>query len=202
MKSCATYVAGSTLCLLLTGCFTAREARVESDYSYAGQFRRYRTYEFVSGQGLAADTSRLGDAVRDAIRLRLKVQGYRPARRHPDLLVNFRLFEGDMRFRGYMQQDFARWISNGYVEDEETPSEGRQGYEPVRMLLKEGTLLITLIDHKTNRAVWNGYASGVSIPAGNQGEVVLRRSVRSIFDQYHVFTEGYLQGASGESVER
>ncbi|UYZ61392.1 DUF4136 domain-containing protein [Hymenobacter weizhouensis] len=202
MKLSVTHLAGYALALSLCGCFAAREARVESDYSYAGQFRRYRTYEFVTGQGLTADTSRLGEAVRDAIRTRLKVQGYRPARRNPDLLVNFRLFEGDMRFRGYMQQDFTKWVNNGYAEDDETPKEARQGYEPVRMLLTEGTLLITLIDSKTNRAVWNGYASGVSIPQGNQAEIILRRSVRSIFDQYHVFTEGYLQGGSGEAVER
>ncbi|SNR69453.1 DUF4136 domain-containing protein [Hymenobacter mucosus] len=195
MKSFLPFLAGCTL--VLSGCLASREARVESDYSFAGQFRRYRTYEFINGEGLASDTSHLGEAVRDAIRTRMKVQGYKPARRRPDLLVNFRLFEGDMRFRGYQQPDFTRWIKTGYVEDEETPTDQRQGYSPVRMLLSEGTLLVTLIDNQTNRAVWNGYASGVSVPPGPQGEVVLRRSVRSIFDQYHVFTEGYLQ-SNGE----
>ena len=33
----------------------SREARVESDYSFAGQFKRYRTYEFVSGDGITSD---------------------------------------------------------------------------------------------------------------------------------------------------
>lgn len=192
MKLLATLLAGGSL--LLSGCLMSREARVESDYSYAGQFRRYRTYEFISGDGINSDTSRLGEAVRDAIRARMKVQGYRPARRRPDLLVNFRLFEGDMRFRGYSQEDFTKWVKMGYAEDDETPKEDRKGYQPVRLLLSEGTLLVTLIDNQTNRAVWNGYASGVSVPPGPQGEVVLRRSVRSIFDQYHVFTAGYLDG--------
>ena len=182
--------------LLLSGCLISQEARVESDYSYAGQFRRYRTYEFVSGEGLNSDTSRLGEAVRDAIRTRLKVQGYRSSRRKPDLLVNFHLYEGDMRFRGYQQDDFTKWVNNGNTEDEDTPKESRKGYQPVRLLLAEGTLLVTLIDNRSNKAIWNGYASGVSVPTGPQGEVVLRRSVRSIFDQYHVFTTGYLSGQS------
>ncbi|TGE07912.1 DUF4136 domain-containing protein [Hymenobacter fodinae] len=185
------------LSMALSGCLMSREARVESDYSFSGQFRRYRTYEFVSGDGIASDTSRLGEAVRDAIRTRMKVQGYRPAKRRPDLLVNFRLFEGTMRFRGYQQPDFSRWVKTGYADDDETPSDQRQGYSPVKMLLLDGTLLVTLIDNQTNRAVWNGYASGVSVPTGPQGELILRRSVRSIFDQYHVFTEGYLQGNNG-----
>ncbi|WP_157807229.1 DUF4136 domain-containing protein [Hymenobacter chitinivorans] len=184
------------LALALSGCFAAREARIESDYSYTGNFRRYRTYEFVTGQGLAADSSKLGEILRDAIRTRMRVQGYKPARNRPDLLVMFRLFEGDMAFRGYAQEDMTRWMTSGMVEDDETPKEVRQGYQPVRMVLAEGTLLVTLIDNRTNRAVWNGYASGVTVPPGPQGEMILRRSVRSIFDQYHVFTEGYLEGAS------
>jgi hypothetical protein len=179
--------------LAFTGCFASREARVESDYSYTGNFRRYRTYDFITGQGLAADTSRLGEVLREAIRTRMRVQGYRPARSRADLLVNFRVFEGDMRFRGYAQEDLTRWVTTGVVEDDETPKESRQGYKPVKLLLTEGTLLVTLIDNKTNRAVWNGYASGVTVPPGAQGELVLKRSVRSIFDRYQIFTEGYLE---------
>jgi hypothetical protein len=182
------------LALALSGCFAAREARIESDYSYAGNFRRYRTYEFVTGDGLASDTSKLGEAVRDAIRTRLKVQGYRANKRRPDLLVNFRVFEGDMRFRGYLQDDLSRWVEQEQVENEETPEDDRKGYQAQRLLLAEGTLLITLIDNHTHHAVWNGYASGVTVPKGPQGEIVLRRSVRSIFDQYRVFTQGYLEG--------
>ena len=188
------FLVGFPLVLALSGCFAAREARIESDYSYAGAFRRYRTYEFVTGDGLAADSSKLGEVLRDAIRTRMKVQGYKPSKRRPDLLVNFRVYEGDMRFRGYAQEDIARWVNEEKVEDDDTPAEERTGYQPVRMLLAEGTLLITLIDNHTNRAVWNGYASGVTVPNGVQGAVVLRRSVRSIFDQYRVVTEGYLNG--------
>lgn len=201
MKLLSTLFVGSTLALALSGCFAAREARIESDYSYAGAFRRYRTYEFVTGDGLAADSSKLGEVLRDAIRTRMKVQGYKPSKRRPDLLVNFRVYEGDMRFRGYAQEDIARWVNEEKIEDDETPAEQRTGYQPVRMLLAEGTLLITLIDNRTNRAVWNGYASGVTVPNGTQGEVVLRRSVRSIFDQYRVFTQGYLEGNNRESGE-
>ncbi|MCC2547950.1 DUF4136 domain-containing protein [Hymenobacter sp. BT175] len=196
MKLTSTLLIG--LALALSGCLSSREARIESDYSYSGNFRRYRTYEFITGQGLASDTSRLGEILRDAIRTRLKIQGYRAARNRPDLLVSFRVYEGDMKFRGYDQEDIARWVTTGNVEDEETPENQRHGYQPVRRLLSEGTLLITLIDNRTNRAVWNGYASGVTVPPGPQGEVVLRRSVRSIFDHYRVFTEGYLDSNSGQ----
>ncbi len=189
--------------LVLAGCMTTREARVESDYSYRGDFRHYRTYEFVTGSGLTADSSRLGESLREAIQQRLLSQGYRRTARRPDMLVNFRVYQGDMNFHGFQQEDLSQWIKRNIEENDETPKDARQGYEPVRLLLAEGTLLVTLIDVKTNRAVWNGYASGVTVPTGPMGEIVLRRSVRSILDRYRIFSEEFANGtlprsASGE----
>lgn len=183
---------------LLPGCIAAREARVESDYSYGGRFRRYHSYTFITGTGLASDTSHLGETLRDAIRQRLRGQGYRPVRgnNRPDLLVSFRIFEGDMHFHGFNQEDLTTWVKNNEAEDDNTPEDQRHVYQPVRLLLAEGTLLVTLIDARTNRAVWNGYASGVTVPEGLRGEVVLVRSVRSIFDRYRIFTANYFQGGN------
>ncbi|MDB5235190.1 MAG: hypothetical protein JWR44_2183 [Hymenobacter sp.] len=197
------------LCILvsvaaLAGCMTTREARVESDYSYRGNFRHYRTYDFVTGSGLTSDSSRLGQSLREAIQQRFLAQGYRLARRRPDMLVNFRVYQGDMNFHGFAQEDLSQWIKRNIEETDDTPKEDRQGYQPVRLLLAEGTLLVTLIDVKTNRAVWNGYASGVTVPEGPMGEIVLKRSVRSILDRYRVFTEEFAnsnvqQSTSSES---
>ena len=180
--------------LALAGCMTTREARVDSDYSYRGNFRHYRTYEFMTGSDLTSDTSRLGLSLREAIQQRLLAQGYRLAKRRPDMLVNFRVFQGDMHFHGFSQEDLSTWIKRNVEETDDTPTDARQGYQPVRMLLAEGTLLLTLIDAKTNRAVWNGYASGVTVPEGPMGEIVLRRSVRSILDRYRIFTEEFAKG--------
>ena len=48
------------------------------------------------------------------------------------------------------------------------------------MILLDGTLMVTLIDTQTDNAIWNGHASGVTVPEGVRGEYVLVRSVRSI----------------------
>ncbi|SFQ61501.1 DUF4136 domain-containing protein [Hymenobacter arizonensis] len=201
MRRTVTLYCFISLVACLSACMATREARVDSDYSYRGNFRNYRTYDFVSGTGLTADTSRLGQSVREAIQQRLQVQGYRLARRRPDMLVNFRVYEGDMKFHGFVQEDLSQWIKRNIEENDDTPKEYRQGYQPVRLLLAEGTLLLTLIDMKTNRAVWNGYASGVSVPEGPMGEVVLRRSVRSILDRYRVFTQEFANGQLPQSQE-
>ena len=204
MKTTVTFLI--LLLVALAGCMTTREARVESDYSYRGNFRHYRTYDFVTGSGLTSDSSRLGQSLREAIQQRLLAQGYRLARRRPDMLVNFRVYQGDMNFHGFAQEDLSQWIKRNIEETDDTPKEERQGYQPVRLLLAEGTLLLTLIDVKTNRAVWNGYASGVTVPEGPMGEIVLRRSVRSILDRYRVFTEEFANGtlprSEGSDTER
>ena len=194
MKSTITLLLLLLAGLALAGCMTTREARVESDYSYRGNFRHYRTYDFVTGSGLTADSSRLGQSLREAIQQRLLAQGYRLAKRRPDMLVNFRVYQGDMNFHGFAQEDLSVWIKRNIEENDDTPADQRQGYQPVRLLLAEGTLLVTLIDVKSNRAVWNGYASGVTVPEGPMGEIVLRRSVRSILDRYRIFTEEFAKG--------
>jgi hypothetical protein len=181
---------------LLSGCLTSRDARIESSYSYRGRFRHYRTYGFLSGDGLAADSTRLSESLREAIKQRLRLQGYKYARRNPDLMVSYKLFEGDMRFPGFVQEDITRWVKNNDAEDEETPEEQRHAYQPTRMLMLDGTLMVTLIDTKTDNAIWNGYASGVTVPEGIRGEYVLVRSVRSIFDRYRIFTENYFNGGN------
>ncbi|QHJ07426.1 DUF4136 domain-containing protein [Hymenobacter busanensis] len=179
---------------MLTGCFAARESRIESDYSYAGDFRHYRTYNFLESN-TEPDTSRLSSTVREAIQTHLRSQGYRLVNRRPDLLVSYRVFDGAMRFTGYDQPDLTQWVKKEEVESEDTPEDQKQGYKRVRYLLSDGTLLITLIERKNGRAVWQGYASNVSAPVGSQALVSMRRAVRSIFDRYRILSEDYQQEA-------
>ena len=111
-------------------------------------------------------------------------------------MVSMKLFEGDMRFPGFVQDDITRWVKNNEAEDEETPDEARHPYQQTRLLMLDGTLMVTLIDTHTDNAIWNGYASGVVVPEGVRGEYVLVRSVRSIFDRYRIFTENYFTGGN------
>jgi hypothetical protein len=197
MKPIATLAFGGLLSLgLLSSCLTSRDARIESSYSYRGRFRHYRTYGFLNGTGLTADSTRLSETLRDAVRQRMRIQGYKYARKNPDLMVSFKLFEGDMRFPGFQQEDITYWVKRNEAEDDETPEDQRHTYLPKRMLLLDGTLMVTLIDTHSDNAIWNGYASGVVVPEGVRGEYVLVRSVRSIFDRYRIFTENYFQGGN------
>jgi hypothetical protein len=182
-------------CLLFSGCINFYENRVESDYSYTGNFRKYKTFGFMGYKRNENDSLNHMQTVENAVRARMQLQGYRFSESKPDLLVSYKIFYDDLLFKGYNQTEIDVWLASGKVIEEEVDEETgeeKKEYDPVRYNLTKGTLLVVLIDRKHNRAVWQGYASGLLGNREFNNEAYLKRSVRSIFDQYKVFTEGYI----------
>jgi len=185
-------IVGATL---FSGCMNFYENRVESDYSYNGNFRKYKTFNFMGYKKNDSDSSNHMEIVENAIRARMALQGYRFSDNKPDLLVSHKIFYDDLIFKGYNQTDIDIWLANGKIIEEELDEETgeeKKEYDPVRYNLTKGTLLVVLIDRKHNRAVWQGYSSGLLGNKEFNNEAYLKRSVRSIFDKYKVFTEGYI----------
>ncbi|MDN5201443.1 DUF4136 domain-containing protein [Fulvivirgaceae bacterium BMA10] len=179
-----TYALISTLAvLLLTGCLDYNEYLVESDYSYHGKFKNYRTFNFVQQSLIDYDSSLRNEIVERAIATRMQQQGYRLSENKPNLLVSYKLFYEDFDFNGYNQPDIEMWADTGEEEGEE--------YDPITYNLREGTLLVLLFDRKRERSIWQGYASGVFGGTVQQEERTLRRAVRSIFDRYQFLAEGF-----------
>ena len=181
--------------IFLSGCMSFYENRVESDYSYNGNFRKYKTFSFMGYKKNDSDSSNHMEIVENAIRARMSLQGYRYSENRPDLLVSHKIFYDDLLFKGYNQTEIDVWLANGKVIEEEVDEqtgEEKKEYDPVRYNLTKGTLLVVLIDRKHNRAVWQGYSSGLLGNKEFNNEAYLKKSVRSIFDKYKVFTEGYI----------
>jgi len=188
---CAAFIAT----VLLSGCMNMYENRVESDYSYNGNFRKYKTFGFMGYKKSNSDSAQHITIVENAIRARMSLQGYRYSESRPDLLVSHKIFYDDLLFKGYNQTEIDVWLANGKVIEEEvdeTTGEEKKEYDPIRYNLTKGTLLVVLIDRKYNRAVWQGYASGLLGNKDFNNEGTIKKSVRSIFDKYKVFTEGYI----------
>jgi hypothetical protein len=188
---------------LLSGCMNFYENRVESDYSYTGNFRKYKTFNFMGYKTTDSDSSNHLAIVENAVRARMQLQGYRYSENKPDLLVSHKIFYDDLIFKGYNQTEIDVWLATGKVVEEqpdEETGEQKKEYDPVRYNLTKGTLLVVLIDRKHNRAIWQGYASGLLGNKEFNNEAYLKRSVRSIFDKYKVFTEGYLL-TNGQQVK-
>ncbi len=175
--------------LLLTSCFSQQNV-VEYDYSYHGKFTRYKTFSFINDHQEIPDSSKMNDeTVKNAIKYRLELQGYKYAEKKPNLLISYKIFYGDVKnYRGYRQPDINSWVKTS----EATEEQGE--YNPIKYNLNQGTLLVSLFDRKKQNTIWQGYASGVFNRVYNpESKRHLTRAVRSIFDRYRFMAEGFEQ---------
>ncbi len=175
--------------VLLTACLGYKELPVEYDYSYKGNFKKYKTFDIMKSAG-QADSSMTNATIERSILSRMKFLGYKQTDNKPHLLVSFKMFSDSLRFNGYNQPEIEQWIANGGKE---------ATYDGKKLNMKSGTLLIQLYDRKQNRSIWQGYSTDLygNIDFGN--DRVLRNAVISILDKYRFWAEGFIEN-SGRPV--
>jgi len=166
------------LAALIAGCNGTKKVFVEHDYSYETNFKDYSSYTFLECE---RDTNNLCTEIYEAIRRQMQVRGYKLSADKPTLLVNYGIFNDNVRYQGYMQPVIKNWV--------DTQNDGFR-YEPVKYTLDRGTLIVSLIDAESDQVVWRGYASGIFNGAENSNNHY-RSVVRRIFDQYPLFAKGY-----------
>lgn len=170
------------LFIIISGCYSYREYPVEYDYSYHGKFKKYKTFTFMENQGI--DKSMPNTVIQRAIKKRMELQGYRQKSSKPNLLVSYKIFFDSLNFRGYDQPDIEKWIKSQRVDQE---------YDPRNYDLRKGTLLIQFYDRKQERAIWQGYATGVYGNIYFDNERQLKVAVRSILDRYQFLAQDFLK---------
>lgn len=170
---------------LLISCLGYKELPVEYDYSYRGNFKKYKTFEIMRAYA-DADTSMLNLAVEKSIISRMRFLGYRQASHRPHLLIGFKMFTDSLKFTGYNQPAIEQWI--------ETQKEDI-AYEQQKYNLKTGTLLIHFYDRRQNRAVWQGYATTLYGNIDFNNNRHLKNAVISILDKYRFWADGFVEGA-------
>ena len=178
--------------LLFMSCLGYKELPVEYDYSYKGNFKRYRTFDIMKPAGII-DTTMVNEVIEKSIIARMKFLGYRQASNKPHLIVGFKMFNDSLKFNGYIQPDIEEWVRN-QKED--------LNYDPQKYNLKTGTLLIQFYDRRQNRSIWQGYATTQygSIDFNNSRH--LKNAVISILDKYRFWAEGFLEGGTQIAEEK
>ena len=180
------------LSLLLSGCMLFNKQKYGSDYSYSGMFNKYKTFNFIThASNEDSTTLKNYEVLKKFIRERLEVQGYTYTEKKPDLLVSYFIFFNDLNMKGYEQEEFDIWLAENADNGEGVKS--KEPYKPIKIYMSQGTLMVTLLDNKRQNAVWQGYTSGVMADKTTESTVYLNRAVRTIFDQYRVFRQGYLR---------
>ncbi len=172
---------------LLTSCLGYKELPVEYDYSYKGNFKKYRTFDIMKPAGMV-DSTMVNETIEKSIVARMKFLGYRQSTNKPHLIIGFKMFNDSLKFNGYNQPDIEDWVRNNQKEDLD--------YDQQKFNLKTGTLLIQFYDRRQNRSIWQGYATTMygSIDFNNSRH--LKNAVISILDKYRFWAEGFLEGGN------
>lgn len=180
------------IAVLFTSCLGYKELPVEYDYSYKGNFKKYRTFDIMKPAGMV-DSSMSNSVIEKSIVARMKFLGYRQATNKPHLIIGFKMFNDSLKFNGYIQPDIEEWARN----QKEDLNYDQQKYD-----LKTGTLLIQFYDRRQNRSIWQGYATTMygSIDFNNSRH--LKNAVISILDKYRFWAEGFLEGGNNIAQEK
>jgi hypothetical protein len=179
------WYASLSLMFLFSACSSERYV-VESDYSYKSDFKKYKFFSVINRVATEKDSSMANLMVSREIEDRMKLQGYKSTQKKPNLLVFHKIYYDDLLFQGFRQPDMEAWVKEQVNEEDDAK------YDPTKYDLRKGTLLIQMVDSKNHQVVWQGYASGLFTENATRNERYLKRAVRSIFDQYRAFAEGYI----------
>lgn len=147
---------------------------IEHDYKYSLGFTDYKTYAFVECQ---RDTNYICEDVQQAIRQQMAARGYVLSYEKPDLFVNFFVYYDALKYTGYDQPNINFWLNN---------SDENDTYKPIRYSLKQGTLMISLIEGTTSEIVWRGYATGI-FNDNSHKKSYFKNIVANIFTEYPLF---------------
>ncbi len=162
--------------LILAICSSCLKNKVfiEHDYKYSLGFTDYKTYAFVECQ---RDTNYICDDVQQAIKQQMAARGYMLSYEKPDLFVNFFVYYDPLKYTGYDQPNINFWLNN---------SDENETYKPIRYSLKQGTLMISLIEGSTSEIVWRGYATGI-FNDNSHKKSYFKNIVANIFTEYPLF---------------
>ena len=99
------------LVIFLSSCLGYKELPVEYDYSYRGNFKKYRTFEIMKPVGMQ-DSSMLNTVIEKSIISRMKFLGYKQSVHRPHLIIGFKMFNDSLKFNGYNQPDIEEWVKS------------------------------------------------------------------------------------------
>ena len=178
--------------ILFASCLGYKELPVEYDYSYKGNFKKYRTFDIMRSTG-TVDSSMTNDVIEKSIIARMKFLGYKYSTHKPHLIIGFKMFDDSLKFNGYTQPAIEEWVKN---QNENID------YDPKKFNLSTGTLLIQFYDRRQNRSIWQGYATTMYGTIDFNNSRHLRNAVISILDKYRFWAEGFMDNSTATAEEK
>ncbi len=192
IKNLRVFGGGLGMVLLLAGC--ASTAHIEKDDN--ADLRQYKTFAWVDAEGKGSgDRDRTNEfterKVKDAVSKELvKTAGWREVKSKPDVLLTYDvLVERTIRQENdpVYSRPYTRVIYNPRTRRYSTiyyPSQFL-GYDRDERTVREGTVTLTMIDARTDKAVWQGWTTS-EVNNRNLSTREIQNAVRSIFRKFDV----------------
>lgn len=188
------YIFGITF---LMGLFlVACGPRVDTQKQAQVDLSNYRSFAFLPNQDTIRnsdyDNAYVNEIVIDEIRQNMRERDFRLERNQPDLLVYYHLmFDEEMAVNASPVYTNYSYYRPGYYVGPYYRNVAYDNYFTVPRLAgtniqqvpyREGTIVIDLIDRRTNEIIWRGRADDVVDPANLEEE--LRSYVDAIFSEF------------------
>lgn len=177
---------------LLASCGTT--AHIEKDDQ--ADFTKYKTFAWIDKDGEGRnDRNRSNDLaeqkIREAVNKELeKSSRWRESKNRPDILLSYDvLVEKNVKEQNdpVYSRPFTRTFYNPYTRRYSTiyyPSQFL-GYDREQRAIREGTVTITMIDARTDKTVWQGWATD-EVNSRNMTSKEIQAAVKSIFRKFDV----------------
>jgi hypothetical protein len=162
---------------LLTAC---RGYNVTYDYDVTASYARYKTFDYyTSKKGTGGTTSLMDKRVRASVEKELQAKGFiRETKADPDFLVTYYPVVTNHKVRTTVHSGWG-W---GY-----RPFYGGMGVSSSQVQNhKEGTIVIEIVDFKSNQMIWQGAAAGALTGLNNpeDADEVVPKAVRDILAKF------------------
>lgn len=178
-----------SLVLLIASCSST--AHIEKDE--AVNFSKYQSFAWLEKDteektGVNNDLVEL--KIREAVNRELVKTGWRETENKPDIILSYDvLVERNIEERDnpVYSRPYTRTVYNPYTRRYMTiyyPSQF-MGYERDQRMVREGTVTITMIDSKSNKAVWQGWTTD-QVSGKNLTKKEIDNSVRAIFKKFDI----------------
>jgi len=183
MKKAILFLASSLFYMALQA-----QVKVGADRSFKRSLNDYNTYGwstninkipsdqiFIGPNGvLVFNNESVREKIKNAIAFELSAKGYKKDEKNPEMLVLFRVTEQPGTLTTYHGYETI----NGF-EKVRTPQNVRH------TKIDAGTLIINIIDEKSGKVAWQGYASGILKPGMINDNMKVREAVSEIFQKFH-----------------
>jgi len=188
MKSIKSLIMFAAFGMIFTGCATT--AHVEKDESV--NFGDYKTFTWVddANDGQIKTKNLQNTNVQKAVSAELAKANWREDKKNPDVILKHDiLVEKSVRETSnpVYSRGFTRRYFNPYTRRFNYiyyPSQF-MGYDNNEYETREGTLTITMIDAKTDKVIWQGWATD-EVDNKNLTSKEIQNSVKSIFRKFDV----------------